>query len=283
MTTSTHNVLLFLCIVFLIALALRNSIKPYIPYVNVEGYDERSYTIDMGKITEQVESDYQKQMISRKTVFNLNSTNSQRTISGTNLTSNNKFEKCQGLFACQSIENSESSSMSNMRYRTNGVNGAFASFSTAPAPSPNAAPDNQQIVYNSPPQLSIDDILSLDLWSAEEKSAERAMANSENIREASISTIKDYQDTLRDAMMDGIAKTGAITNASNMLEASIQQQAVSGNMPNAMMDGITAATQPITDKVNDLSNSIQQMKAIVDRTRARCNSVRFAFGKGCKI
>jgi uncharacterized protein YoxC len=84
-------------------------------------------------------------------------------------------------------------------------------------------------------------------------------------------------------MMDGIAKTGAITNASNMLEASIQQQAVSGNMPNAMMDGITAATQPITDKVNDLSNSIQQMKAIVDRTRARCNSVRFAFGKGCRI
>ena len=129
----------------------------------------------------------------------------------------------------------------------------------------------------------MEDMLSLDLWSAEEKAMERAMADSQNVREASIANVKDYQDTLRDAMMDGFTKTNAMTNASNMLETAIQQQAISGNMPDAMMEGINAATQPITEKVNDLSNVVQQMKGVVDRTRARCNSVRFAFGKGCRI
>jgi hypothetical protein len=173
--------------------------------------------------------------------------------------------------------------MSFLNNGTNGANGTLTSSSTAPSPSSNVVPSNQEITYVYPPQLDKDDMLSLDLWDAEEKSADRATADYRNIQDAAISTVKDYHDTLRDTMMDGMAKTNAITNASNMLEASIQQQAISGNMPNAMMDGITAATQPITDKVNDLSNTIQQMKAVVDRTRQRCNSVRFAFGKGCKI
>jgi hypothetical protein len=283
MTTSKHNVLLFLCIVFLLALALRSSIKPYIPYANVEGYEERSYTLEMGSIVDQVETDYQKQMVDRKTVYNTNQSLSQgtQTTSRSNLTSNNQFETCQGLFACAS--STDNAAMNFLGNGVNRVNGTSTSSSTVPSPSTNVVPSNQEITYIYPPQLSMDDMLSLDLWDAEEKSADRAMADSQNIREAAISTVRDYQDTLRDTMMDGMAKTNAITNASNMLEASIQQQAISGNMPNAMMDGITAATQPITDKVNDLSNTIQQMKSIVDRTRARCNSVRFAFGKGCKI
>jgi hypothetical protein len=284
MTTSKHNVLLFLCIVFLLALALRSSIKQYIPYANVEGYQERSYTLEMGTIVDQVETDYQKQMIDRKTVYNNKNLQGQRTANGSKLTGDNQFEACQGLFACASTtDNAAMSFLTNGTAGTNGTTGTLKSSSTVPSPSTNVLPSNQEITYVYPPKLSMDDVLSLDLWDAEEKSGERALADGNNMREVAISTVRDYQDTLRDSMMDGMVKTNAMTNASNMLEASIQQQAISGNMPNAMMDGITAATQPITDKVNDLSNTIQQMKAVVDRTRARCNSVRFAFGKGCKI
>lgn len=275
MTVNKHNILLFLCIVFLFALAFRNSLTQYIPYAfpTIEGYEERSYTLDIGSIAEQIQSDYQKRMLDRKTVFG--KSQGQNTGKGNfdNITQNDDTVACQGLFSC-----SPKKENSNITQNISTTPSA-----TSPASSYVVLPSNQETTCNCPPQLSMEDMLSLDLWNADEKAMERAMDDSQAVREATVATVKDYQDTLRDSMMDGFVKTNSMTNASNMLEYAIQQQAISGNMPDAMMEGINAATQPITDKVNDLSNVVKEMRAIVDRTRARCNSVRFAFGKGCKI
>lgn len=273
-----HNVLLMLCIVFLLAVAFQNSIKQYIPYVqhNIEGYEERSYTIDIGSIANQIQSDYQKRMLDRKTVFDKSEGQDIGSDGNVNAT-------CQGLFKCDQSKSTDGLYANATSNTNTNTNTSTNTTTTSPASANVVLPSNQQTTCNCPPQLSMEDMLSLDLWSAEEKAMERAMADSQNVREASIANVKDYQDTLRDAMMDGFTKTNAMTNASNMLETAIQQQAISGNMPDAMMEGINAATQPITEKVNDLSNVVQQMKGVVDRTRARCNSVRFAFGKGCRI
>jgi hypothetical protein len=282
-----HNVLLFLCIVFLLALAFRNSLTQYIPYTHhtIENYEERSYTLDIGSIADQIQSDYQKRMLDRKTVFGKSQGQNAGKGSGDNITQDNEGVACQGLFKCgQSKLLDSSNAMS-----TENINATTSSTTSSTTPSTSLAsantvvPSNQQTTCDCPPQLSLEDMLSLDLWNAEEKAMQQAMADSQSVRDAAASTVKEYQDTLRDAMMDGFAKTNALTNASNMLETAIQQQTISGNMPDAMKDGINAATQPITEKVNDLSNVVQQMKAIVDRTRARCNSVRFAFGRGCRI
>lgn len=276
-----HNVLLFLCIIFLFALAFRNSLTQYIPYANsnynIEGYEERSYTLDIGSIADQIQSDYQKRMLDRKTIFGKSQDAGKG--SGESITQNNENVVCQGLFKCSSTKSTKSIEPTNVAESVT----AITSLATSPASTDVVVPSNQQTTCNCPPQLSMDDMLSLDLWTADEKAMERAMADSQSVREAAIASVRDYQDTLRDAVMDGFAKTNQITNASNMLETVIQQQSMSANMPDAMMGGINAATQPIVDKVNDLSNVVKEMKSVVDRTRARCNSVRFAFGKGCKI
>lgn len=276
MQTIKHYILLFFCIVFIVLVGLKTS--TYHLAINaLEQYNDSSYIVDVATPLEVIESNFQTQMSKRKTLYqqNNNSGNSGNEIL-------NPYADCQGLFKCaRTTPQDYDTIMANK----NGKQGKQqTSNNTSSTNSTNSTlPSNKELSCNCPPQLSQEDILGLDLYNVEEKAIESALMEANSIKQSALNATRDYQDTLRDAMMDGIAKTDALTNASNILETSIQQQAVAGNMPDAMRASLNAVTTPITDKVNQLSQAVDQMRGIVDRTRARCNSVRFAFGKGCKI
>ncbi len=291
MVVTKHHILLLLCIIFLFALSLRSSIISSITFAYAEHYDNYSYDIDLAAAADEIEKLYQKNVLQRKTIESSASLSSgllgagqggEGGVGGEGGTN----KSCQSAFNCQLSDESLLSSSRNGRLGRRAF-GSTSPQSSSLTPGANKKGDPtkcvQQVTYVNPPSISAEDLLALDLWGVDEKIIDKALTDAQSIQNGSIDALRNYQDTLRDAMMDGFAKTNQLSKANNLLETTMQNQAIATNAGGAMVDSLNAATQPVIDKVNELARNVDQMRGIVDRTRARCNSVRFAFGKGCKI
>jgi hypothetical protein len=235
----------------------------------------------MSSLYDDFEKDYQNQLQNRKTIFQPQQTSYDTSTNN----SVNPYHDCRGLFQCANISSSypQTSMSQNAQVTTNNTLTTMPSSTQPLTDLQSQLPQKTETICNCPPQLSAEDVAKLDLIDADEKALSRGLEDANNLQQSGIKGYNDVQNAMFDQVWDGVTKANSLSQSIIQLDSTAQQQALANSMPDNMIDSINAATQPIKDQIRQLTENIDNMSGVVKRTRDRCNSVRFAFGRGPKI
>jgi hypothetical protein len=247
MYITANHLVIILCIIIIFLVFLNGC------FSKIEHYNDTLYDVHL-----QYEDDFLNNSLHKQT-FEVT----------TEQGAEDPYKNCKNIFDCKDKNSFNNNGLLN----ASNVNNANVSNNNIDFEEP---PSNIKTTCNCPPQISLADALGYDPYTDEEERLENLLEEKAGKLNSINSEIREstqlYQQNIADQMISfqNLQATGSA------LQNAINDQAIAGNLPDSMVDGLNMAVNPLRDEVSNLRNEVNKMKQSVDSSNKRIRRIRFA-------
>lgn len=242
MYITANHIVIIMCIIILFFVLLNGC------YNKIEHYNDTIYDVHL-----HIEDDFLKNS-SQKQTFEV--TKEQE--------AEDPYKKCKNIFDCKTSNLLNALKLKNTNSNNNNNNAE------------EEPPTNIKTTCNCPPQISLADALDYNPYTDEEERLENLLEEKAGKLNAINNEIRDSSQLYQQSIADQMISFQNLQAASSALQNAINDQAIAGNLPDSMVDGLNMAVNPLRDEVSNLRNEINKMKQSVDTSHRRIRRIRFA-------